>query len=213
MSSFFLSFSPPSFFPYFLLGFSPIWKLLLPEGCFLHFLTFLNLPFLFPSFILKIKDKIISNFFISSFPSFSFFLLSSFFLSMCFYLFIYYITFYNLFLLFFNFTKNWWWKGNLLLPHSTGEPWWRTLMENPVGPWWGLYLDLDRMLFMRSTFRCLASISWGLSGSSGSRSKYRSGIRTLSGIDSYNNQKKKNIKCFLKYLSRSKLKKREIKEP
>lgn len=46
------------------------------------------------------------------------------------------------------------------------------------------YLDLAMSVLIRSTFFCFSFNSSGLRGVSGSRSMYRSGMRTLSGVES-----------------------------
>lgn len=47
------------------------------------------------------------------------------------------------------------------------------------------YLDLAMSVLILSTFFCFSFSSSGLRGVSGSRSMYRSGMRTLSGVESY----------------------------
>lgn len=47
------------------------------------------------------------------------------------------------------------------------------------------YLDLAMSVLILSTFFCFSFNSSGLRGVSGSRSMYRSGMRTLSGVESY----------------------------
>lgn len=47
------------------------------------------------------------------------------------------------------------------------------------------HLDLAMRVFILSTFFCFSFISSGLSGVSGSSSMYLSGMRTLSGVDSW----------------------------
>ena len=46
------------------------------------------------------------------------------------------------------------------------------------------YLDLAMSVLILSTFLCFSFNSSGLRGVSGSRSMYRSGMRTLSGVES-----------------------------
>lgn len=46
------------------------------------------------------------------------------------------------------------------------------------------YLDLAMSVLILSTFFCFSFNSSGLNGVSGSRSMYRSGMRTLSGVES-----------------------------
>ena len=46
------------------------------------------------------------------------------------------------------------------------------------------YLDLAMSVLILSTFFCFSFSSSGLRGMSGSRSMYRSGMRTLSGVES-----------------------------
>lgn len=47
------------------------------------------------------------------------------------------------------------------------------------------HLDLAMRVLILSTFFCFSFISSGLSGVSGSSSIYRSGMRTLSGVESW----------------------------
>lgn len=54
-----------------------------------------------------------------------------------------------------------------------------------TGPEQQPHLDLAMSVFIRSTFFCFSFISSGLRGASGSSSMYRSGMSTLSGVESW----------------------------
>lgn len=64
---------------------------------------------------------------------------------------------------------------------------WRLLGVHWMRTWCASYFDLAISVLILSTFFCFSRCSSGLSGVLGSMSKYRSGIRTLSGIDNCRN--------------------------
>lgn len=59
------------------------------------------------------------------------------------------------------------------------------------------HLDLAMRVLILSTFFCFSFISSGLRGVSGSSSMYRSGMKTLSGVESYGREDPEITGCSL----------------